>query len=96
MRNGFRIALWAGVGILVSAGWGFYFAAANKSIPIGPIVYGLARLTEPTAAVVLYFNPHYPLGLRAVAIANAVTYAFLGLIVEMIRRRSQIPHTFSN
>jgi len=82
--------MWASAGFLVSAGWGFYFATTNKAIPIRLIVDALARLTQPAAAVVLYFNPHYLLGLRAVAIANAVTYAFVGLIVETIRRRSTV------
>jgi hypothetical protein len=91
-RIGFRIVLWAGVGFLISAGWGFYFTVANKSVPIGPIVYALARWTEPAAAVFIYFNPNYVLGLRAVVIANAATYAFVGLIVETIRRRSRTVH----
>jgi hypothetical protein len=92
MRKSFRIITWAGFGFLVSAGWGFYFAATNKAIPIGPIVYALARLTEPAAAVVVYLDPHYLLGLHAVEIANAATYAFVGLIVETIGRHSQILH----
>jgi hypothetical protein len=82
--------MWASAGFLVSAGWGFYFATTNKAIPSRLIVDALARLTQPAAAVVLYFNPHYLLGLRAVAIANAVTYAFVGLIVETIRRRGTL------
>ena len=82
--------MWVSVGFLVSAGWGFYFATTNKAMPIRLIVDALARLSQPAAAVVLYFNPHYLLGLRAVAIANAVTYAFFGLIVETIRRRSTV------
>jgi hypothetical protein len=89
MRSGFRIVMWASAGFLISAGWGFYFAAADKDIPIGLIVYALASLTQPTVAVVVYFNPQYLLGLRAVEIANAVTYAGVGLILETIRRRSQ-------
>lgn len=89
MRHGFRIVLWASAGFLVSAGWGFYFAAANKAIPIGLISYALASLSQPAAGVVAHFYPHYLLGLRAVAIANALTYAFVGVIVETIRRRSQ-------
>jgi hypothetical protein len=92
MRNGFRIVMWACSGFLVSAGWGFYFAATNKSIAIAPMVYALARLTEPAAAFVLYFNPDYLLGLRVVEIANAITYAFIGLIVETIRRHPDILH----
>jgi hypothetical protein len=93
MRKGFRIIMWASVGFLASRGWGFYFAATDKAIPMGPIVYALARLTEPTAAVVTYLNPHYLFGLRAVEIANAATYAFVGLIVETIRRHSQVLQT---
>jgi hypothetical protein len=88
MRSGFRIVRWASAGFLISAGWGFYFAATDKDTPIGLIVYALASLTQPTVAVVVYFNPQYLLGLRAVEIANAVTYAGVGLILEMIRRHS--------
>jgi hypothetical protein len=92
MRISFRIVMWSIAGFLVSAAWGFYFATADKSIPIGQIVYALARLTEPAAAIVISFNSHYPLGLRAVEFMNAVTYALLGLIVETIRRRSHFLH----
>ena len=95
MRIGFKIIRWAGAGFLISAGWGFYFTVAEKSVPVEPIVYALARLTEPAAAVFIYFNPNYLLGLRTVVIANAATYAAVGLIVEAIRRRSHIVH-FSN
>lgn len=92
MRNVFRIFIWASAGFLVAAGWGFYFSTANKGIPIGPVVSALARLTEPVAGVVVYFKPDYPFGLRSVAIANVVTYAFAGLIVETTRRRVRRPN----
>jgi hypothetical protein len=82
----------ATAGFLVSAGWGFYFATANKETPIGVIVDVLVRLTQPAAAAIAYLNPDYFLGLRAVAIANAVTYAFLGLIAGTIRRHFQTLH----
>jgi hypothetical protein len=95
MRIGFRIIMWASAGFLISAGWGFYFAATNKAIPIGPIVYALTRLTLPGVALVMYLNPNYLLGLRATVIANAATYALVGLIVETIRRRSHILHISS-
>ena len=87
-----RIATWTSAGFLVSFGWGFYFAAANKSIPIGPIVDTLARLTNPTAALVLYLNPDSPLGLTWVAVTNAATYALLGLMVETVRRHHRSLH----
>ena len=91
MRNAvIRIAMWASAGFLVSVGWGVYFSNADKAIPIGPTVYALAEFTEPIAAVVLYLDPTYLLGLRSVVVANAATYALLGLIVETFRRRPPV------
>jgi len=87
-----RIATWTSAGFLVSFAWGLYFATTNKGIPIGPIVYTLARLTQPTAAVVLYLNPASPLGLTWVAFTNAATYALLGLMVETVRRHHRSLH----
>lgn len=90
-----RISTWMGAGLLVSFGWGFYFATANKGIPIGPIVYALARLTQPITAVVLYLNPASPLGLTWVAVTNAATYALLGLMVETVGRHHRSLHLSS-
>ena len=82
----YRIARWASAGFLVAAGWGLYFASADKANPIEPIVYILARLTQPVVAVtVSYFN--FPLGLRWALVANAATYALVGLIVETPRKQ---------
>lgn len=87
MRNVLiRIAVWASAGLLVSVGWGVYFANANKALPIEPIVYTFAAITQPTAAVIRYIKPNLPLGLALVAVGNAATYALLGLIVETIRQ----------
>jgi hypothetical protein len=83
-----RTAIWMSAGFLVSLGWGFYFANANKETPIGPIVHTLARLTQPSAAVILYLNPAASFGLTWVAFANAATYALCGLTAGMIRRPS--------
>lgn len=87
-----RIAAWTSAGFFVSIGWGLYFATANKAIPIGPIVYFLARLSEPSAAVALYLHPASPLGLTWVAVTNAATYALIGLMVEAVRRRLRPLH----
>ena len=87
-----RIVLWASAGFFVSLGWGFYFANANKGIPIASTVYALATLTQPTAAIVLYLKPNLPLGLTWVAVANAATYAMLGLMVETIRQHYRPAH----
>jgi len=93
MRNVLlRIAVWASAGSLVSFVWGLYFAKASKDIPIEATVNALAMLTQPTAAAVLYIKPNLPLGLTWVAVANAATYALLGLIVETIRQHYRPAH----
>ena len=87
-----RIAMWASAGLLVSVGWGLYFASTNKALPIEPIVYILASLTQPTAAVALYLKLVHQLGLTWVVVVNAATYALLGLAVETIRRHYRSLH----
>ena len=79
----YRIAMWAGAGLLVAGCWGLYFAWASKNMPIEPIVYTLARVTCPVAIAGWYF----PLSLYLVLAANAATYALVGLIVEILRRQ---------
>jgi hypothetical protein len=82
-----RIALWASVGPLISAVWGFYFANTDEANPMNRIVYALSYTTQPAAGIThSYFD--FPRGLRAVAIENATTYALIGSILEMILRRS--------
>ena len=81
----------ASTGLLISVGWGVYFASLNKAHPIEPIVYTLAALTQPTAAVALYFKLIHRVGVTWVALANAATYALLGLIAETIRQHYRSP-----
>ena len=94
MRNtAIRIALWASVGFLISAGWGFYFTIKDKANPPDPAVYAAIYATQPVAGIYSYFD--FPMGLRAVEIENAATYALIGLMLAMIRRR-QRPLPISN
>jgi hypothetical protein len=79
-----RIAIWAGIGFLVAGSWGLYFAAANKDNPIGPLVYALAILSQPVAAIASSLK--FPVGLSWVVVGNAATYALIGLIVESLQR----------
>ncbi|HKS95039.1 MAG TPA: hypothetical protein VJV74_02775 [Terriglobia bacterium] len=79
----YRIAMWAGAGLLIAGCWGIYFAWASKNMPIAPSVYTLARVTCPVAIAGWYF----PLSLYFVLAANAATYALVGLAVEMLRRQ---------
>jgi hypothetical protein len=81
-----RIAVWAGAGFLAAGFWGLYFATADKSKPIGPLVDALSRLTQPIAAVVASYV-HSPVGLHSFLWMNAATYALIGLTVEALRRK---------
>jgi len=89
MRNGatFRIVMWASAGFLVSAGWGFYFATADKANPIPWIVDVLSGLSVPIAGAVTLLYPALPVGLWPLVVANIATYTLLGFIVETIRQR---------
>ena len=82
-----RIALWASAGFLVSAGWGFYFAYADKANPIPSIVNILVRLSQPAIGAVTVWYPDLSIGLSTAVAANVATYALLGLITETIRHR---------
>lgn len=81
-----RIAAWACAGFLAAGFWGVYFANADKSKPHGLLVDALARLTQPIAAVVISYV-HSPVGLHSFLWMNAATYALIGLIVEVLRRK---------
>lgn len=81
-----RIAVWACAGLLAAGFWGLYFANADKSKQIGPLVDALARLTVPSAAVVVSYV-HSPLGLHSFLWMNTATYALIGLIVEAVQRK---------
>lgn len=84
-----RIALWASAGFLMSAGWGLYFANANKSSAIQPATYTLAKLTQP---IMWVLSPASPLSLNLIVLANAATFALLGFILETIREHRRLPH----
>lgn len=83
-----RIAIWAGVGFIVACCWVLYtFVASPESL-------GMA-LNEPAVkAAVLTSCPvwvagrYFPLPFWSVPLMNAATYALIGLMVEMRRRRS--------
>jgi hypothetical protein len=87
MKNALiRMAAWLSAGALVSFAWGVYFASADKSIPIAPAIFALAKLTEPLLAFFLYLDPNRFLGLTWIIVGNAVTYGLIGLLVETVRQ----------
>ena len=81
-----RIAIWAITGFLVVCCWQLY-VVATAPIPINsePILWTLLQLTCPV--VFAGFNFHFGVRLYWVLLANAATYALVGLIVEVLRQQ---------
>ena len=81
-----RIAAWAILGLFVVGCWQLYIlATAPIPISVEPIVWTLARLTCPVVFASFYF--HFGVGFYWVLLANAATYALVGLIVETLRQQ---------
>jgi len=86
----YRIAIWAAAGFLVATWWAVYFLVASKDHPTETIVSTLVRLTCPVAIV----GSHYPVSLYSALVANAATYALIGLLVETLRRQLNHSNSF--
>lgn len=76
-----RIVIWASVGFFVACAWTLYSLEARMThAQLG--VWILAYLTCPVTLAVGYFRFHF----YQAFLANAATYAIVGLIVETLRR----------
>jgi len=79
----YRIGLWASAGFLVAAGWAIYaFVSTPPALTFNDPIMTLVRITCPIA-----FVTAYPIRMEWTFLANAATYAFVGLIVESLRQR---------
>ena len=78
-----RIAIWAGVGFLVAGCWAIY--AFVTTPPAMTSVDPIVTLVGITCPITLLSS--HPLSLYWVILANAVTYALLGMILESLWRR---------
>jgi len=78
-----RILIWAATGLSIAAFWAAYLLP--HSARRAPAAYTLARLTQP----ILLLSSYLGVGLRFywVALLNALTYALIGLAVEMVWRK---------
>jgi hypothetical protein len=78
-----RIAMWAGAGLLVAGCWAIYgIVSRPPALTSADPILALVHLTCPISL----FGSH-PLQLYWVLLANAATYALLGLVVETLRLR---------
>ena len=79
----YRIAVWATAGFLVAVGWAVYaFASTPPALAFNDPIITLVRITCPIALV-----RAYPIRMEWTFLANAATYALVGLIVESLRQR---------
>jgi hypothetical protein len=77
--------MWASAGFLVAGYWAIY-ATAPATLFVEPEILILVRLTCPIALL-----SHYPISLSWALLANAATYALIGLIVETMRQQRKHP-----
>ncbi len=88
----FRVAIWAGTGFLIAACWAVYaFATPGYMIPSEPIVWTLVRLSCPIVFASVHF--HFGVSLYWCLVANAATYALVGLLLETIRQQLHPAHS---
>jgi hypothetical protein len=81
----FRVMIWATIGFLVAGFWGVYFSRAPIYNEVPPIIYSVARLTQPLAVTLAYYG--FSIGVRSAFVINAATYALVGMVIEAIRRQ---------
>src|SRR6267154_6647389 len=82
----YRIGMWASAGFLVAGGWALYaFATMPPALTSADPIMSLVELTCPV--VLASMRLHFGVSLYWTLAANAATYALIGLMVEMLRRR---------
>lgn len=82
----YRILMWAVTGFFVAGFWALYFTVKGPGpITSAQLTWNLARLSCPIAFASIYFS--FPVGVYWSLLANAATYALVGLAVEPLRRR---------
>jgi hypothetical protein len=82
----YRIGMWASAGFLVAGGWALYaFATTPPAMTSADPILTLVEFTCPVVFASLHF--HFGVSLYWSLLANASTYAWIGLIVETMRRR---------
>ena len=85
----YRIAIWAIVGLLVAGSWAVFAAATFPSTSERMRdVWAFVCVTCPIAIP----GMHHQISLYEVLVANTVTYAFVGLVVETLRKQLHHAH----
>ena len=81
-----QIIYWASTGFLVAGFWALYAAITSPpALTSADPLWLLAEFTCPIAAASIHLN--FPVSLWWALLANTLTYAFIGAIVETLRHR---------
>ena len=81
-----RLSIWAGLGVLVAVLWAVYAASIfPRSILSVPGMSMIAQITCPIYSASLHF--HFAVKFYWAVLANAATYAILGMFAETLRRQ---------
>jgi hypothetical protein len=82
----YRLGLWACGGFLIAACWALYALATQPpAMTSADPLLTLVQITCPIAFASIHF--HFGVSLYWSLVANAATYAVIGLAVEVLRRR---------
>jgi len=82
----YRIGIWAAAGFLVASCWALYaFATTPPAMTSADPIMTLVELTCPV--VLVSMRLHFGISLYWSLVANAATYALIGLMVETLRRK---------
>jgi hypothetical protein len=85
----YKIGLWACAGFTVAACWALYaFATQPPALTSADPLLTLAQITCPIAFASIHF--HFGVSLYWCLVANAATYALIGLVVEGVRWRMRL------
>jgi hypothetical protein len=85
-----RIAMWAGVGFLIAAGWELLaFATYPLSIERIHQLWILFKITCPLVAI----SFRYSMAWYTALLMNTATYALIGIVIEILRPRPKLSAT---
>lgn len=85
----YRISMWAVIGFLIAGFWAVFAAATFPST--SERIRDLWIFVCVTCPVAIA-GMHYRISLYEVLVANAVTYSFLGLGMEVLRKQLHRTH----
>ena len=79
----YRILMWATAGFLVASFWALFALVTFPSVERMRDAWFFVCMTCPIAIA----GMHHPISLYETLVANAATYAVIGLGVELLRKR---------